>query len=255
MAQIFKPRANTIARASVMGLAAGPVLLLYAGSTITRSPANTKVDVPLNQPVPFSHKHHAFELGIDCRYCHVGVEKSKTASVPATEVCMSCHSQIWTNSPLLDPVRKSYESGMPIEGVEGTGWTRVNKLPEFVYFDHSIHIARGISCNHCHGAIQEMQITWKGRPFSMAWCLECHREPEKYVYKDKANPDMEPREKVFELYRKIQAGAPLTPHEEALAEGRDQQLKAKADIDEGLDLVKQYEIKKKQLMDCATCHR
>jgi hypothetical protein len=253
MAQLFKPKANSMARASVLGLALGPVILFYAGSTITRSPANTKADVPLNQPVPFSHKHHAFELGIDCRYCHVSVEKSKTSSVPATEVCMSCHSQIWTNSPLLEPVRTSYEKGLPIEGVEGVGWNQVNKLPEFVYFDHSIHIARGINCNHCHGPIQEMTITWKGRPFSMAWCLECHREPEKYLYKDTAANS--PREQVFGLYRKLQNKDPLTPHEEALAHGQDAQVKTKEELQTGEELLKAYKVKKQQLTDCYTCHR
>ena len=168
MAQLFKPSANSIARVGIVALALGPAILLYAGSTISRSPFNTKVDVPLNQPVPFSHKHHTFELGIDCRYCHTSVETGKHAGIPATEVCMSCHSQIWTNSPLLEPIRKSYETGMPIEGVEGTGWLQVNKVPEFVYFNHSIHIQKGVNCNQCHGPVQDMAITWKGRAFSMA---------------------------------------------------------------------------------------
>lgn len=255
MGQIFKPKANSIARASVLGLAMGPVVLFYAGSTISRSPANTKADVPLNQPVPFSHKHHAFELGIDCRYCHTSVEKSKTAGIPATEICMSCHSQIWTNSPLLEPLRKSYETGLPVTGVEGAGWTLVNKVPEFVYFDHSIHIKRGISCNHCHGPINEMTITWKGRPFAMAWCLECHNSPEKYLYKDKTRPDLPPSEQVFNLYRKLQAKLPLTDHEHALLKGQDAPLKSKEDIEEGKKLVELYNVRKKQLADCSTCHR
>lgn len=254
MAQIFKPKANSIARASVLGLVVGPAFLFYAGSTISRSPANTKQDVPLNQPVPFSHKHHAFELGIDCRYCHTSVEKSKTASIPATEVCMSCHSQIWTNSPLLEPIRKSYEKGTPIEGVEGVGWNLVNKVPEFVYFDHSIHINRGVSCNHCHGPVQEMTITWKGRAFAMSWCLECHNNPEKYLYKDKTRPDLSPREQVFNLYKKLQANDPLSSHEAALAKGHDSPV-AGDELEEGKALVELYKVKKKQLSDCSTCHR
>lgn len=253
MAQLFKPKVNTLARASVLGLALGPVVLLYAGSTISRSPANTKVNIPLNQPVPFSHKHHAFELGIDCRYCHTSVEKSGTSSIPATEVCMSCHSQIWTNSPLLEPVRESWETGLPLEGAEGVGWVQVNKVPEFVYFDHSIHIARGINCNHCHGPVQEMTITWKGRPFSMAWCLECHREPEKYLYKDSESET--PREQVFNFYRKLQANAELTPHEQNLAKGLDAQVSGESNLKTGQELLEAYNVKKKQLMDCWTCHR
>ncbi len=175
MAQIFKESSNVMAKLSLMLGAMLPLVGFYFGSTISRSPANTKAGVGLKQPAPFSHKHHVFELGIDCRYCHVSVEKSPVASVPTTETCMSCHSQIWTNSPLLQPVRDSYEKGEPLV------WNKVNKLPEFVYFDHSIHIARGVSCNQCHGAVQQMMMTSKAQAFSMDWCLTCHSEPEKFL--------------------------------------------------------------------------
>src|SRR3982751_3250026 len=141
-----------------------------------RRPFNTGVGVAKEQPVPFSHEHHAVELGIDCRYCHGNVEKSATAGVPPTQTCMSCHSQIWTNSPLLEPVRQSYETGTPIK------WNQVNKLPSFVFFNHSIHVNRGINCNTCHGPVENMNITWKGNSFQMAWCLQCHRAPERYLH-------------------------------------------------------------------------
>ncbi|MBX3118099.1 MAG: cytochrome c3 family protein [Fimbriimonadaceae bacterium] len=293
MAQIFKESSNVMAKLSLMLGATAPIILLYAGSTITRSPANTKAGVALNQPVPFSHKHHVFELGIDCRYCHVAVEKSAVASVPTTETCMSCHSQIWTNSPLLEPVRKSYEDGTPLV------WNKVNKVPEFVYFNHSIHIERGISCNQCHGAVQEMTMTSKAQAFSMDWCLTCHTEPEKYLLKpeqmlahphEPMKPDrskfhsakefdaameeypkevakyqaavetykkdiqMSPRQQVFELYHMYQRGDRLTPRGYDLTKGLTHSLSSD-DLKEGRELVKKYKVENEQLRDCYICHR
>src|SRR3569832_2203673 len=175
---------------------AAPVLIGRAAAAYSRSPYNTKVEVPLNQPVPFSHQHHVAELGIDCRYCHTSVEKSSYAGLPPTETCMSCHSQIWTNSPLLEPVRKSYEDNTPIE------WNKVNTVPQFVNFNHSIHVARGVNCNQCHGPVNDMQITFKGRAIQMQWCLQCHRAPEKYLYKEADSAS--PRQQVFNLYWKLQ---------------------------------------------------
>jgi hypothetical protein len=257
MAQLFKPSSNTVARASVLSLGILPWIVFYAGSTITRSPANTKQDVPLGQPVPFSHRHHVAELGIDCRYCHVAVEKSNVASVPPTETCMSCHSQIWTNSPLLEPVRRSYETGTPITWSDGDiGWNRVNKVPEFVYFNHSIHIARGVNCNQCHGPVQKMTITWKGQEFAMAWCLDCHRNPEKFLYRDPdpKNKDLSPQDEAFLPYYKIQAGQELTPKQQALADGEPYEA-TPDELKQGLDLVNLYGVKKAQLTDCWVCHR
>lgn len=264
MAQLFKPSSNSFARASVVSLGILPWIVFYAGSTITRSPSNTGKDVPLNQPVPFSHRHHAYELGIDCRYCHVSVEKSPTASVPPSETCMSCHSQIWTNSPLLEPVRRSYETGTPITWNDGeVGWNKVNHVPEFVYFNHSIHISRGINCNQCHGPIQSMTITWKGQNFAMSWCLECHREPEKFLYRDPdvndaaKDPDLlapTPQDQAFVLYKKLCADLPLTPKEEALRTGETFDP-GPEDIQKGLQLVNEYKVKKSQLTDCWICHR
>jgi Class III cytochrome C family/Cytochrome c7 and related cytochrome c len=239
-----------------MALGLLPVVGFYAGSTISRSAANTKAGVALNQPVNFSHKHHVSELGIDCRFCHTDVEKGKSSSIPPVQTCMTCHSQIWTNSPLLEPVRKSYEEGTPIKFnlTDEVGWNQVNKLPAFVYFNHSIHIDRGISCNQCHGPIQEMHMTFKNQAFSMAWCLECHNEPEKYLYEDKDHPGQSPNAKVFGLYEKIQNGGQLTPREEALKHGRPYNA-TKEEIAAGLELVKKYKIKTRQLSDCWTCHR
>lgn len=255
MAQLFKPSANTAARGSVMALGIAPLVLLYAGSTISRSPANTKQGVPLNQPVPFSHKHHVKELGIDCRFCHTGVEKSPVAGIPPVETCMTCHSQIWTNSPLLEPVRKAYETGQPLQFTNGDkGWNVVNKVPEFVYFNHSIHIAKGVNCNQCHGPVQEMQITYKGKPFAMSWCLECHRAPEKFIYADPERKDLSPREQVFELYKKIQDDTELTARERDIAAGN-MGMRTGAEVLDEKQLEELYKLKKKQLEDCWTCHR
>ena len=259
MAQVFQPSANTISRLSLGGLVAVPGLLLVTLSGITRSSYNTKVDVPLDQPVPFSHQHHALELGIDCRYCHSTVEKSPVAGVPPTHTCMSCHSQIWTNSPLLEPVRQSYRTLSPIKGADGEpGWNRINSVPDFVYFNHAIHINRGINCNICHGPVQQMQLTYKGQAFFMSWCLDCHRNPEKAIYKD-SDPkykDLSPREQVFNLYWKAQSlpSHELTYRDRALLSGKDYNPSAE-ELEKGEAIAKDLGVKKDQLTDCWTCHR
>lgn len=254
MAQIFRPRANSVAKLSLLVGAAVPVVALYAGSTLSRSPLNTKVDVPVNQPIPFSHRHHAWELGIDCRFCHTSVETSAVAGIPPVETCMTCHSQIWTNSPLLEPLRQSYATGQPIRFSDGSpGWIKVNKLPDFVYFNHSIHVNRGISCNTCHGPVQKMPITYKGNSFEMRWCLACHKQPEKFLYKDKAAASLNPRQQIFQLYLKQQTGEARPGREQALLDGKDYAASPKETV-EGQKLIKQYGIKKEQLQDCWVCH-
>lgn len=267
MAQLFKPVANTLATVSLI-VGAGLPFVLLGASQITRSPAGTKVNNPIDQPVPFSHKHHVKELGIDCRYCHYMVEDAATASVPATEVCMSCHSQIWTNSPMLAPVRDSYENNKPLK------WNKVNAVPDFVYFDHSIHVARGISCNTCHGAVQEMHITWKGNAFRMAWCLDCHKNPGKFHLEEGSSDHshdghghgdehegahaesvstLTPRQRIFEVYRKIAAGEKLTDQEHKLAIGQTQQLPADR-VHAGYKEMQQQGVNITQLQDCYVCH-
>lgn len=250
MAQLFGPAANTVAKASLVLLATLPVVAIFTGSAISRSPYNTRVGVALDQPIPFSHKHHAWELGIDCRYCHTSVERTAYSGLPQTETCMSCHSLVWTNSPLLEPVRQSFATGQPIK------WNLVNKAPEFVYFNHSIHIARGISCNNCHGAVQKMQMTYKGRAFSMAWCLTCHNSPEEFLYKDEKNPHLSPREQVFNLYVKVQKDptmADMSPVERRLVTGGEQRVTRDL-VAEGKKLLREYGIADAQLADCAVCH-
>jgi Cytochrome c7 and related cytochrome c/Class III cytochrome C family len=216
MAQIFHHSTNLISRLSIYG---GVFILALLGAAlygIELSPWYTDQHVAREQPVPFSHKHHAGELGIDCRYCHTSVEKSSFAGLPPTQTCMTCHSRIWTNASMLEPVRASYRDDKSLS------WTRVNALPDFVYFDHSIHVSKGVGCTTCHGPIAEMPLTWRaGSPY-MQWCLECHREPEKYV---------RPKSEVFNPYYQ----AP------------------KNQLELGRQLVKEYKIQSFQ--NCSTCHR
>lgn len=216
MPQFFSRGANTIARLSILGIVSALVVIMWLGYLIVRSPYETMQNVPREQPVPFSHEHHVGGLGIDCRYCHTTVEKSSFANIPATKICMNCHSQMWASSPMLEPVRESYRSGRSIE------WTRVNDLPDFVYFNHSIHVHKGIGCETCHGRVDKMPLMWQAQPLTMEWCLNCHRHPEEYV---------RPREYVFAMdYRK--------PANQ---------------IDLGKQLVREYHIQ--SLTSCSTCHR
>ena len=175
MPQIFHRSANLIARVSIIGVVLLIGALGWALYAIELSPYYTNVGEAPPQPVPFSHRHHVGELGLDCRYCHTSVENSSFAGIPPTQTCMTCHSQIWTNAAMLEPVRSSYRTGKSIE------WTRVNALPDFVYFDHSIHISKGIGCTTCHGPIATMPMTYKAGTLYMEWCLNCHRQPEKFV--------------------------------------------------------------------------
>ena len=248
MPNIFKPRANSVARTSLILTAVLPVPLIYAGGALSRSPANTHVGVPMDQPIPFSHQHHAWELGIDCRYCHTSVEKSSYPGMPGSETCMSCHSQIWTNSPLLEPLRQSYENNIPLK------WNQLNKVPEFVFFNHSIHVNRGINCNTCHGPVQQMHIAYKGNSFQMGWCLQCHRAPQNYLYKDETRPDLTPRQQVFNLYWKIQNNEKLSAREQSLADGQDPISLDPQDVEKGKQLINQYGVKVQQLSDCSVCH-
>jgi len=173
--QIFRPRANTIARVLVYG--GIPLLLAAIGWSIAaaRSPWITGEHRAAAQPVPFSHEHHVGGLGIDCRYCHTSVESSAFAGLPPTETCMTCHSQLWRSADMLEPVRASYRTGRPLE------WERVNDLPDFVYFDHSIHVHRGVACTTCHGRVDQMPLMRQAHSLLMQWCLDCHRNPQHHT--------------------------------------------------------------------------
>ena len=185
MAQIFPRSANALARASIyLGLffVAGAGLALYQ---LARSGWVTRQGLVLAQPVPFSHDHHVAQIGIDCRYCHTAVERSSAAGIPPTATCMNCHAQIWTNAPMLEPVRASFRDNKPLR------WNKVNDLPDFVYFNHSIHVAKGVACVTCHGRVDKMPLMYQAESLQMEWCLACHRDPV---------ANIRPREEVTNVY-------------------------------------------------------
>src|ERR1700758_1172015 len=175
MAQIFHRSANFIARASLLGVAILAGAALTAVLVLARSPYITNQRVTRTQPVQFSHKHHVGDDGIDCRYCHTSVETSAYAGIPPTKTCMNCHSVLFNNVGYLEPVRESYRTEQSIE------WVKVHRLADFVYFNHSIHINKGIGCSSCHGAINEMPLIFQASALNMQWCLDCHRNPKKNV--------------------------------------------------------------------------
>src|SRR5882672_9653924 len=175
MSQIFHHSTNTLSRLSIFGGIFVIAFLVWAWAELNASTYATRAKVPVEQPVPFSHEHHVGGLGVDCRYCHTSVENSSFANIPPTKTCMNCHSQIWSTSPTLEPVRASFRENQSIQ------WTRVHDLPDFVYFNHSIHVAKGVGCETCHGRVDQMALTWQEASLRMEWCLNCHRHPEQYV--------------------------------------------------------------------------
>jgi hypothetical protein len=219
MSQIFHRSTNTFARFTIFGAVVALAFVAWVAVQINSSAYVTRASVAPDQPVPFSHAHHVGGLGIDCRYCHTTVESSSFANIPPTKTCMNCHSQIWSTSPTLEPVRASFRAGTSIQ------WTRVNDLPDFVYFNHSIHVNKGIGCESCHGRVDRMPLTWQAASLQMEWCLSCHRQPEKYV---------RPRE-----YITTMGYHPAGEQEEI-----------------GRRLVKEYKIQDaRTLTSCNTCHR
>jgi hypothetical protein len=219
MPQIFHRSTNAIAKFSIV---AGVLLVagvLFTLGAIDRSSYTTGVGVDIEQPVQFSHKHHTGDDGIDCRYCHTAVEESNSAGMPPTQTCMNCHSQIWSDSPYLQPVRDSWRTNTPIE------WVRVHDLPDYVYFNHSIHVAKGVGCSTCHGNVAEMPLVHRTETLQMEWCLQCHRQPELFI---------RPREEIYNTYWQAPANQ--------------QQV--------GLELKRMYNIQSSEaLTSCSTCHR
>lgn len=171
MSQIFHPSMNTIARVAVFGLAFIPMVAIGLATAVVRSPYVTDQQVARDQPIPFSHEHHVGDIGLDCRYCHEAVERSAFAGMPSTEVCMNCHSELWRDSPTLAAVRDSFKTGVSIR------WTRVHDLPDFVYFNHAIHVHKGVACESCHGRVDQMPLMYREKSLQMSWCLDCHRHP------------------------------------------------------------------------------
>ncbi len=175
MPQLFHYSANYWARASIVGVVFLVGFVAWAGYTIDHGSYETRQLEIREQPIPFSHAHHVGALGIDCRYCHTSVEESSFANIPPTKTCINCHSQIWNTSPTLEPVRNSYRTGESIQ------WTRVHDLPDFVYFNHSIHVSKGVGCESCHGRVDQMPLMWKANTLEMSWCLNCHRNPQQVL--------------------------------------------------------------------------
>ena len=219
MPQIFDRSANFLSKASLGGL------LLLVGGLITllmvfgRSSYVTRANEYIEQPVQFSHAHHVGDDGIDCRYCHTSVETSAFAGIPPTKTCINCHSQIWNTSPYLEPVRASFRDDKPLR------WIRVHDLPDFVYFNHSIHVTKGVGCETCHGRVDRMPLMIQKQSLQMEWCLDCHRDPSRYV---------RPRDQITQMGY----------------------VPAKAQSELGPELVREYKIADKEhLTSCSTCHR
>jgi hypothetical protein len=204
---------SIVAALAFLGFLSAVVAMLYV------SGYHTGQSDFIEQPIQFSHAHHAGGMGIDCRYCHTSVEESAFANIPPTKTCMNCHSQIWNNAPMLEAVRASFRDDKPLQ------WTRVHDLPDFVYFNHSIHVKKGVGCATCHGPVDRMPLVYQHATLFMTWCLNCHRNPEQYV---------RPRDQVFNMSWERPADDPEL----------------------GARLVKEYKIGSvEQLTSCSTCHR
>ncbi len=220
MSHIFSPAADTWFRLFLAAVVAGATSGVIVVVAYARSDWVTGAHIiPAAQPVPFSHKHHVGQLGIDCRYCHTGVAESARANLPPTHTCMTCHSQIWTSAPMLEPVRASLAKNEPLE------WKRIALLPDYVYFRHDIHIAKGVGCNECHGRIDTMPLTRRAKAFTMQFCLDCHRDPA---------PHLRPHEEVTNMaWQPPQGSEPRLGHE----------------------LLRAYGIREGELTHCYVCHR
>jgi len=217
--QIFHRSTNTLSRLSLFSALFLVALFLSVLAEIERSSYITEADVVREQPIQFSHKHHVEDDGIDCRYCHTSVVLFLMVRRPPRKTCMNCHSQIFAASPYLEPIRESFRTGKPIE------WTRVHKLPEFVYFNHSIHVNKGVGCASCHGQVNLMPLVRQVASLQMEWCLDCHRHPERAL---------RPREQVFNMH--------WQPPADQLEQGR--------------RLAREYNIRSvEELTSCSTCHR
>ena len=219
MAQVFHPSMNVVSRASIAAVALALPVLGILGWGISQSYGN-EMHTPREQPIPFSHKHHVGDDGIDCKYCHSTVDKGASAGMPSTYTCMTCHSQIWSESPELEKLREAFRQGKAVQ------WQRVHDLPDFAYFNHSIHIKKGVSCVSCHGRVDEMPLVWKEKSMNMAFCIDCHKNPK---------PNLRPRDFVTDLAWK--------PKPEDAAKMGD-------------ELFEKYHVMgRTQLTNCSTCHR
>jgi Cytochrome c7 and related cytochrome c len=219
MSQIFPRSANAIARASIAGVIGLAAVAGWIIMVAMQSSWVTRQDEVVVQPVQFSHLHHVGGEGIDCRYCHTSVENSSFAGIPPTKTCMNCHAHLWTNAPILQPIRDSFQKNQPLT------WIRVNTLPDFVYFNHQIHVHQGVGCATCHGRVDQMPLMRQAQPLTMGWCLSCHRAPEKFL---------RPRDQVFNMAYEAPSNQ----------------------IELGMRLKKEYNVSGvAHLTSCSTCHR
>ncbi|HXE66509.1 MAG TPA: cytochrome c3 family protein [Rhodanobacteraceae bacterium] len=215
MAQLFSKRFTFWFQLCVLAVVVGFVSWAFLWRWAMANPVG--VHDPVEQVVPFSHKHHVGDDGIDCRYCHQSVEQSAFAGIPSLSTCMTCHSQLYTHQKMLAPLLTAFDSGVPLH------WQRVYKLPDFVYFNHGIHVAKGVGCASCHGPVDEMPLMSRNEHLTMQWCLSCHRDPAKHL---------RPRDEVFNLH-----------------------WHAKDPLALGAVLMRKYHIDTRRLTDCSTCHR
>jgi hypothetical protein len=216
MAQVFRP-----GMVFVLKLGAGALLILCVAVILScraMVASSPPIDSPVVQVPPFSHKHHISDVGLDCRFCHTSVETSAFAGIPPTSTCMTCHSQLFKDQAILAPVFASFRDNRPLQ------WVRVHRLPDFAYFNHGIHVAKGIGCSTCHGHVDQMPLMWRTQSLEMDWCLGCHREPEKFI---------RPRDKVFDMSWQA-------PPDQ---------------LEQGRRLVTAYGIDRRRLTDCSNCHR
>ena len=217
MPAIFRPSANLAAAVTLLAVAGIVLFAVIWWWAWPHTDYTRHVRWPPEQPVPFSHEHHVGGLGLDCRFCHSSVEVSASAGLPPTSTCMTCHSQIWTNAAVLEPVRLSLANNTPL------AWHRVNNLPDYVYFNHSIHIAKGVGCSSCHGEIDRMPLTYKAKTFTMGFCIDCHRNPA---------PNLRPKDQIYntEWHRTSDSPSPEA-------------------------LMRAYHVGDRRLTDCSICHR
>jgi hypothetical protein len=233
MAQLFHPSMNTVAKAIICGAVLALCAYIVVASLIMRSPYVTNQGVVRDQPVPFSHQHHVRDLGLDCRYCHTSVTDSTFAGLPATKTCMTCHSRIWTDAPVLEAVRKSWRDEIPLK------WTRVHNLPDFVYFPHDIHVNKGVACVTCHGQVDQMPLMFQAASLQMRWCLDCHRSPQNYL---------RPRDQVFNMNFAID--------DKVKQNFSDADHRVTDQDSLGAALIKLYHVPTDgRITNCYTCHR
>jgi len=232
MSQLFPRSANALARSTLAGVLTSVLVLGFIAITLMRSSWLTRQNEFVEQPLQFSHAHHVGGVGLDCRYCHTSVEKSSFAGIPPTRTCMNCHSQLWTNAPILEPVRASFRNDEPLT------WIRVNDLPDFVYFNHQIHVRQGVGCVVCHGPVDKMPLMYQAKSLQMEWCLDCHRAPEKYI---------RPRDQVFNM-------AYEQPREDKKIAYAGEEFGSQEEL--GLRLKKDYGISPaSHMITCSVCHR